>query len=248
MGFTSERRWLRYANAAPERHVPRPDRPVRVQQVRIQKAFWLFIRGDQDGTGDEGLCCGAMTSGWWTPPRWNTDRSRRRSGAATSLGWAELLCIAFPVFLGSAAAPAGGLCPGCRSCSRSCGASPMKRRRRCCSGMLEAGRDVAAARSRADADRGQELLRHGLRGRTRRASPWSCCAPSARAGPRGRPELAEQPLRQVIESVNQTLKGQLDLERPAAVHRRWAMAIARILARILALTAPSGTTTKPASY
>jgi hypothetical protein len=44
-----------------------------------------------------------------------------------------------------------------------------------------------------------------------------------------------RPLRQVIESVNQTLKGQLDLERHGG--RTGEGILARILARILALTA-----------
>ena len=44
-----------------------------------------------------------------------------------------------------------------------------------------------------------------------------------------------KPLRQVIESVNQTLKGQLDLERHGG--RTDEGILARILARILALTA-----------
>jgi hypothetical protein len=63
----------------------------------------------------------------------------------------------------------------------------------------------------------------------------ACCA-GARTGeqPRAGAYLFK-PLRQVIESINQTFKGQLDLERhgghtPAGV-------IARVLQRILALTA-----------
>jgi hypothetical protein len=54
-----------------------------------------------------------------------------------------------------------------------------------------------------------------------------------------------KPVRQVIESVNDIFKGQLDLERhdghtPAGV-------TVQILQRILALPPPSGTTTPPAS-
>ena len=52
--------------------------------------------------------------------------------------------------------------------------------------------------------------------------------------PRAGKELF-RPLRQVIESVNQTLKGQLDLERHGG--RTDEGILARILARILALTA-----------
>ncbi|WP_424534279.1 IS982 family transposase [Sphaerisporangium viridialbum] len=56
---------------------------------------------------------------------------------------------------------------------------------------------------------------------------------------KGEPERAGahlfKPLRQVIESINQTFKGQLDLERHGG--RTPAGAVIRVLARILALTA-----------
>ncbi|WP_405088336.1 IS982 family transposase [Microbispora sp. NBC_01389] len=56
---------------------------------------------------------------------------------------------------------------------------------------------------------------------------------------KGEPERAGsalfKPLRQTIESINQTFKGQLDLERHAG--RTPSGVIARVLARILALTA-----------
>jgi hypothetical protein len=44
-----------------------------------------------------------------------------------------------------------------------------------------------------------------------------------------------KPLRQIIESVNDTLKGQLDLERHGG--RTHGGVIARVLQRLLALTA-----------
>ncbi|AEM83176.1 IS982 family transposase [Streptomyces violaceusniger] len=56
---------------------------------------------------------------------------------------------------------------------------------------------------------------------------------------KGEPERAGahlfKPLRQVIESINQTLKGQLDLERHGGKSPRGV--VARVLCRILALTA-----------
>ena len=56
---------------------------------------------------------------------------------------------------------------------------------------------------------------------------------------KGEPERAGarlfKPLRQVIESINQTFKGQLDLERHGG--KTPAGVIARVLSRILALTA-----------
>ncbi|GAA3687993.1 hypothetical protein GCM10022267_88430 [Lentzea roselyniae] len=53
------------------------------------------------------------------------------------------------------------------------------------------------------------------------------------------------PLRQTIESINQTFKGQLELERHGG--RTPAEVIARVLQRILALTAAMWTTTRPTS-
>ncbi|MGC8511409.1 MAG: transposase, partial [Acidimicrobiales bacterium] len=44
-----------------------------------------------------------------------------------------------------------------------------------------------------------------------------------------------KPLRQIIESVNDTLKGQLDLERLGG--RTWGGVVTRVLQRLLALTA-----------
>jgi hypothetical protein len=56
---------------------------------------------------------------------------------------------------------------------------------------------------------------------------------------KGEPERAGahlfKPLRQVIESINQTFKGQLDLERHGG--KTTAGVTARVLSRILALTA-----------
>ena len=70
--------------------------------------------------------------------------------------------------------------------------------------------------------------------------PWptpgsGCCGPARKGEPARAGAHLFKPLRQVIESVNETFKGQLDLERhgghtPAGV-------IVRVLQRILALTA-----------
>ncbi len=54
-----------------------------------------------------------------------------------------------------------------------------------------------------------------------------------------------RPFRQIIESVNQTLKAQLDLERHGG--RTKPGVCARVLQRLLALTRPSGTTKPPTS-
>ena len=67
--------------------------------------------------------------------------------------------------------------------------------------------------------------------------------PPPRRAPRAAAHLFKPP-RQIIESVNDTLKGQLDLERHGA-HTPSGV-ITRILQRILARPPPSGTTTPPA--
>ena len=61
---------------------------------------------------------------------------------------------------------------------------------------------------------------------------------AAATGPQGRSRTAGsqlfKPLRQVIESINETFKGQLDLERHGGRTQRRPV---RVLQRILALTA-----------
>ncbi len=101
-------------------------------------------------------------------------------------------------------------------------------------GMLEAGRDVAAAypgqtltgdKNYFGTDFEAELAARHL----------TLLRPVRKGGaPRAGQNLFK-PLRQVIESVSQTLKGQLDLERHGG--RTGEGILARILARILALTA-----------
>jgi hypothetical protein len=230
LGFTSERRWLRYVNKNLAGMFPR-----RIGQSgynkRMRKAFLLFIRV---------IRMLAMDTGLWSDDVWVVDstpvecgRSRetaRRSGAA---GWAEygycashsryfwglrlhLVCTltGLPVMFALAGAKAD--------------------ERETLLGMLEAGGDVAAGHPgqtiigdknyfgrafEADlTERELALLRPVRKGEARR----------------GGQELFK-PLRQVIESVNWTFKGQLDLERHGGKTPEGI--IARVLARILALTA-----------
>ena len=101
-------------------------------------------------------------------------------------------------------------------------------------GMLEAGRDVAATHP------GQTLIGDkNYFGKDFEAELTARHLALLRPVRKGEVPRAGQnlfkPLRQVIESVNQTLKGQLDLERHGG--RTDQGILARILARILALTA-----------
>ncbi len=94
--------------------------------------------------------------------------------------------------------------------------------------------ELARDASRSDVDGRQELLRQAIQA-TLAAARIKLLRP-ARAGEKPRAGQGFfKPLRQVIESVNNTLKTQLDLERHGG--RTIAGVAARVLQRILALTA-----------
>jgi Transposase DDE domain len=230
LGFTSERRWLRYVNAHLAGMFPR-----RIGQSgynkRLRKAFFLFIRV---------IRMLAMDTSLWSDDVWVVDSTPvqcgcsreavRRSDAA---GWAEygycashsryfwglrlhLVCTlhGLPVMFALAGAKAD--------------------EREVLLGMLEAARDIVDAHpgqtvigdknyfGRAFEDELTErdlvLLRPVRKGEAKRAG-----------------QQFFRPLRQVIESVNWTLKGQLDLEQHGG--RTPEGILARVLARVLALTA-----------
>jgi hypothetical protein len=230
LGFTSERRWLRYVRTDLAAMFPRQIGQSGYNK-RMRKAFFLFIRV---------IRMLAMDTSVWSDDVWVVDstpvecgRSREtvtRSGAA---GWAEygycashsryfwglrlhLVCTlhGLPVLFAIAGAKAD--------------------EREVLLGMLETGEDVVNARPGQTligdknyfgrgfedelTERNLALLRPVRKGEARRAG-----------------QNLFKPLRQVIESVNWTLKGQLDLERHGG--RLPEGIIVRVLARILALTA-----------
>ncbi len=230
LGFRSERRWLRYVNAHLAGMFPR-----RIGQSgynkRLRKAFFLFIRV---------IRMLAMDTSLWSDDVWVVDStpvqcgcSRETVKRSDAAGWAEygycashsryfwglrlhLVCTlhGLPVMFALAGAKAD--------------------EREVLLGMLEAARDVADAHPRqtvigdknyfgrafeADlAERELVLLRPVRKGEAKRAA-----------------ERFFRPLRQVVESVNWTLKGQLDLEQHGG--RTPEGILARVLARVLALTA-----------
>ena len=99
---------------------------------------------------------------------------------------------------------------------------------------LLAAEPRSSLNARADNDRRQELLRPRVRAQLAELD-ITLLRPARKGEPeRAGPQLFK-PLRQVIESINQTFKGQLDLERHGG--RTPAGVIARVLQRILALTA-----------
>jgi hypothetical protein len=230
LGFTFERRWLRYVRENLAGMFPR-----RIGQSgynkRMRKAFALFIRVIRMLAMDTSLWGGDVRVVDSAPVE--CGRSRETVTRSEAAGWAEygycashsryfwglrlhLVCTltGLPVLFALAGAKAD--------------------ERETLLGMLGTGRDVVNDHPGQTligdknyfgrgfeaelAERDLVLLRPVRKGEARRAG-----------------QHLLKPLRQVIESVNWTLKGQLDLERHGG--RTPEGIIARVLARILALTA-----------
>jgi hypothetical protein len=230
LGFTSERRWLRYAS----RHLVQMF-PRRIGQSgynkRLRKSFFLFMRLIRVLAVDTSL---------WTDDVWVVDStpvpcgcSRETVTRSDLAGWAEygycashsryfwglrlhLVCTlhGLPVMFALAGAKAD--------------------EREVLLGMLDNAADIVNARP------GQTLIGDkNYFGRAFEAELTErelALLRPVRNGEARRPgQQFLKPLRQVIESVNWTLKGQLDLEQHGG--RTPEGVIARVLARILALTA-----------
>ncbi len=212
LGFTSERRWLRYADKELAGMFPRTIGQSGWNK-RVRKAFFLFIRV---------IRMLAMDTSLWSDDVWVVDSTPvqcgcsretvRRSDAA---GWAEYgYCASHSRYF-------WGL-----RLHLVCTLTGLP--------VMFAARDVTAAHpgqviigdknyfGRAFeaelTERELTLLRPVRKGEARRAG-----------------QNLFKPLRQVIESVNWTFKGQLDLERHGGKTPEGI--IARVLARVLALTA-----------
>jgi Transposase DDE domain len=230
LGFTSERRWLRYAGKELTGMFPRTIGQSGWNK-RVRKAFFLFIRV---------IRMLAMDTSLWSDDVWVVDSTPvqcgcsretvRRSDAA---GWAEygycashsryfwglrlhLVCTltGLPVMFALAGAKAD--------------------EREILLGMLEAARDVTAAHP------GQVIIGDkNYFGRAFEAELTERELTLLRPVRKGEAMRAGQnlfkPLRQVIESVNWTFKGQLDLERHGGKTPEGILV--RVLARVLALTA-----------
>jgi hypothetical protein len=230
LGFTSERRWLRYANG----HLAGMF-PALIGQSgyskRIRKAFWLFIRV---------IRMLAMDTTLWSDDVWVVDstpvecgRSRETVRRSDVAGWAEYgYCASHSRFFWGLRLHLVCTLSGLPVLFAIAGAKADERQTLL--GMLEAGRDVAAAHP------GQTLIgdknNFGKDFEAELTVRHLALLRPVRKGeaPRSGQNLFK-PLRQVIESVNQTLKGQLGLERHGG--RTGEGILARILARILALTA-----------
>jgi Transposase DDE domain len=230
LGFCSEAHWLRYAHAHLGQLFPYlPKQPGYNKRLRRAANLLRQVIGVL-----------ASDTTWWTDDVWVADstpvecgRSRETTKRSALAGWAQygycashsryfwglrlhLLCTlqGLPVGFALAGAKAD--------------------ERQVLLGILGADPALVAARP------GQTLIadKHYY-GRGFEAELAGSGVRLLRPARKGEPDRAGahlfRPLRQVIESINQTFKGQLDLERhgghtPAGV-------IVRVLQRILALTA-----------
>ena len=230
LGFCSEARWLRYAHAHLGQLFPYlPKQPG--YNKRLRRAANLLRRVI-------GLL--AADTSWWTDDVWVADstpvecgRSRETTKRSELAGWAaygycashsrwfwglrlHLVCTlhGLPVAFALAGAKAD--------------------ERQVLLGILAADPTLVAARP------GQTLIadKHYY-GRQFEAALAGLGVRLLRPARKGEPQRAGahlfRPLRQVIESINQTFKGQLDLERHGG-HTPAGVAV-RVLQRILALTA-----------
>jgi hypothetical protein len=226
LGFTSERRWLRYAGAHLTGMFPRQIGQSGYNK-RLRKSFTLLIRV---------IRMLAMDTSLWSDDVWVVDStpvqcgcSRETVKRSDAAGWAEYgYCASHSRYFWGLRLHLVCTLTGLPVLFALTGAKADERE--VLLGMLEAGRDVMEAHPgqtligdknyfgrafEADlAERELVLLRPVRKGEARRA---------------GR-ELF-RPLRQVVESVNWTFKGQLDLERHGGKTPEG------ILARVLALTA-----------
>jgi len=230
LGFTSERRWLRYAGAHLTGMFPRQIGQSGYNK-RLRKSFTLLIRV---------IRMLAMDTSLWSDDVWVVDStpvqcgcSRETVKRSDAAGWAEYgYCASHSRYFWGLRLHLVCTLTGLPVLFALTGAKADERE--ALLGMPEAGRDVMQAHPgqtligdknyfgrafEADlAERELVLLRPVRKGEARRA---------------GR-ELF-RPLRQVIESVNWTFKGQLDLERHGGKTPEGILA--RVLARVLALTA-----------
>ena len=230
LGFTSEARWLRHAR----RHLRHlfPYLPGQSgYNKRLRAAAGLLQRAIRVLASD---------TTWWTDDVWVGDSTPVECGRSTQTahrselaGWAEYgYCASHSRYFWGlrlhlvctlAGLPVGFALAGAKADER-----------QVLLGILAADPALAATRP------GQTLItdRHyyGHRFEAELAGRGVRLLRPARTGEPGRAGAGLfRPLRQVIESVNQTFKGQLDLERHGG-HTPAGVTV-RVLQRILALTA-----------
>ena len=229
LGFTSEARWLRYARTHLRRMFPHlPQQPGYNKRLRALAATMAWLAAAL-----------ARDTSLWSDDVWVADstpvecgRSRETTRRSDLAGWAEYgYCASHSRYFWGLrlhllttlhGLPAGFALTGAKADERQV--------------LLSILAEPTLSAGRA----GQVIIAdkhyYGRDFETTLANSGFCLLRPARQGEPARPATRFfKPLRQVIESVNDTFKGQLDLERHGG--RTPAGVTARILQRILALTA-----------
>jgi Transposase DDE domain len=230
LGFTSEARWLRYANT--HFRAMFPDLPmqsgynkrVRAATPMLRAVFAHLVR-----------CCARSTDDVWvvdsTPVQ--CGRSRETAKRSDLTGWAEYgYCASHSRYFWGLRLHL--LCTPCGLPVAFALTGAKADERETLLGMFAADPALLASRPRQSliADKNY----YGKQFETELADVGITLLRPARKGEK--PRAGQQffkPLRQIIESINNTFKTQLDLERHGG--RTIAGVAARILQRVLALTA-----------
>jgi hypothetical protein len=229
LGFTSEARWLRYARAH-LRHLF-PYLPLQPGYNKRLRAAASLIRH----------CIRVLAAGTsvWTDDVWVVDstpvecgRSRETAKRSDLAGWAEYgYCASHSRYFWGLRLHLVCTLQGLPVAFALAGAKADERE--VLAGMLTAGPDLVAARP------GQTLIGDkNYFGAAFEAAIAAAGITLLRPARKGEPERAGacffKPLRQIIESINDTFKGQLDLEAHGG-HTAGGVTV-RVLQRILALT------------
>ncbi|MFI9787207.1 IS982 family transposase [Kitasatospora sp. NPDC051984] len=229
LGFTSERRWIRHATTHLRHLFPYLPGQSGYNR-RLRKAAGLIARVNRLVATDTSL---------WTDSVWVVDstpvecgRSRETAKRSDLAGWAEYgYCASHSRYFWGLRLHLVCTLHGLPVAFALTGAKADERQTLL--GILHAEPDLAGSRP------GQTLIgdRHYYgRAFEHELAKWGVHL--LRPARKGEPERAGarlfKPLRQIIESVNQTFKAQLDLERHQG--RTPAGVMVRVLQRILALT------------
>ncbi|OKI99855.1 IS982 family transposase [Kitasatospora sp. CB01950] len=229
LGFTSERRWIRHATTHLRHLFPYLPGQSGYNR-RLRKAADLIARVNRLVAIDTSL---------WTDSVWVVDstpvecgRSRETAKRSDLAGWAEYgYCASHSRYFRGLRLHLVCTLHGLPVAFALTGAKADERRTLL--GILHAEPDLAGSRP------GQTLIgdRHYYgRAFEHELAEWGVhlLRPARKNEPERAGARLFKPLRQVIESVNQTLKAQLDLERHQG--RTPAGVMVRVLQRILALT------------
>jgi hypothetical protein len=230
LGFTSERRWLRYAHAELSGMFPRLPGQSGYGK-RLRKASGLVAAMIRILAGDTVL---------WHDDVWVVDstpvecgRSRQTAQRSDLAGWAQYgYCASHSRFFWGLRLHLVCTLGGLPVLFALTGAKADERTTLL--GMLDDAGEVTAARPGqtiiADKNYYGSGFEHDLAARE-----LALLRPARKGEPERAGASLFRPLRQTIESINQTFKSQLDLERHGG--RTAAGVVIRVLSRILALTA-----------